>query len=211
MRPGPTSKIHDDTRDILGPAQPTRRVRLGMLLQPARQLQQPARHLRREEAGADRVHQDVPRAQVDGEVAPEMQYGGLGSRVSERGLAAEGADAEAGGAGRDDDARGVLLRGAPLQERRELLHRHEHGLDVEVHDLGEGRLGMRVEALAPGRAGVGEEDVDVLRVLRHLRHQRLDALDRGAVGRRRDGARAGLEVRELVELRHGRLAGLGLS
>lgn len=69
---------------------------------------------------------------------------------------------------------------------------------------------MRLEALAPGRSRVGEQDVDVVRVLRHLAHQRLDALDCGAVGGDGDGARARLEVGEFVELRHGLLAGLSL-
>lgn len=153
----------------------------------------------------------MPRPELDGEVAPEVYRCGLGRRIPERGLLAEGADAQARRAGRDDDARGVIEAGPLLQERRELLHRHEHRLDVEVHDLGEGRLGMGLEPFAPCRAGVGEQDVDVVRVLQHLGHERLDAGKGGAVGGCRDGTGAGLQVRELVELRHGGLAGLCLS
>jgi len=109
-----------------------------MLLEPARHLQQAARHLGREETGADRVHQDMPGGQLDGEVASEVYDGGLGGRVAEGGLLAEGADSQAGDAGRDDDAGRVLEGGALLQQGRELLHRQEDGLHVEVHDFREG-------------------------------------------------------------------------
>lgn len=184
MRAGPTRKIHNRTRDILRPAQPARGVRARVFLQAAGQLQQAAGHLSGEKPGADRVDEDVAGRELDGQVAAEVEDGGLGGGVAEGGLAAEGADAEGGGARGDDDARRVLARGAALEQRREPLHRHEHRLHVEVHHLGERRLRVRVEPLPPRRPRVREQDVHVLRLRRYLRHQRLDPFHRCAVCRR---------------------------
>lgn len=69
---------------------------------------------------------------------------------------------------------------------------------------------MRLEPFAPGRTGIREQDIDVLRVLRYLSQERLNALHRSAVSGGGDGACAGLKARELVKLCYGLVAGFRL-
>ncbi|CRK27523.1 hypothetical protein BN1708_004413 [Verticillium longisporum] len=159
------------------------------------------------QAGGDRVDRDAAAAELEREVAAEVDDGGLAGAVAVGAGLAERADAEAGDRRRDDDAAGVVARRPHLQQRRKVADRREHGLDVEVHDLGEGPVGVAVERLAPRRARVGEQQVHVRRVLLDRRQQRRDALGGGNVGGRRDGDGAGREVRERVELFAGRVAG----
>lgn len=70
---------------------------------------------------------------------------------------------------------------------------------------------MRVEGLAPGGAGVGEQNVDVVCVLLDACEQRLNARDVGAVGGDGDGTGAGCEVGECVEGFGGCVAGGGFA
>lgn len=192
MRARATRQIHDHARDVLGPTQAPRRVARGVLLEPARHLQQPVGHLGRKEAGADGVDEDVARAQVHREVAAQVDDGGLARAVPERRRLPQGRGAQPRGAGGDDDAARVLEGRALLQQGGKLLDAQEHALDVQVHDLLERGVRVRVEGGAPRRAGVGHQDVHVVCVLRHLGDERLDARERGAVGRHGDGASAGL-------------------
>lgn len=208
---GAARQVHDGTSDVLGAAEATGRVPLRMLVPPARQLEQASRHLGGEEAGTDGIDEHVARAQIDGKIAREVHGGRLARAIREGGLLAEGADAQPGHAGRDDDARRVLDGGAPLQQGRELLHAVEDRLDVQVHHLREGRLRVRVERRPPRRARVGEQDVDVRRLRRHRRHERLDPRHGAGVGRGGDGASPRLQPRERVELRGGGVAGRGFA
>lgn len=59
------------------------------------------------------------RAQLNGEVARQMQRRGLGGGVAEGRVFAERADADAGDGGGDDDAGGVLDAGAFAEQGRE--------------------------------------------------------------------------------------------
>lgn len=150
-------------------------------------------------------------AELDGQVAAEVEDGGLGGRVAVGAVLAEAADAEAGDGRGDDDARRVADRRAPLEQRRELADRVEDAAHVEVHDLGKGLVRVLVKGGAPGRARVGKEYVDVVRVLAHRREQLLDAVQRRRVGGHRDDLGAGGEVGLRLERRDGLLARLGLA
>jgi len=150
----------------------------------------------------------VPWAELDGQVARQVHDGGLGGAIAvRREGVADAADANARHRPRHHDVARVGGRRARLQQRREALDRVEHGLHVEVHDLGEGGVRMRVERRAPGGAGVGQQDVDVRRVRLHLRHQPVDFAGLAAVGRHGDGDGARRAVRQLVQRRARLLAG----
>lgn len=170
VRTRAAGQVHDDAGDVLGPAEAARGVSCRVLGEAARHGEQAVGHLGGEEAGADGVDEDVAGAELDGEVAAEVDGGRLAGAVRVRALRAEGADAEPGRRRRDDDARRVVDRGPLLQEGGELLGAEEDGLDVEVHDLLEGGVRVRVEGGAPRRARVREEDVYVGGVLPDLRY-----------------------------------------
>jgi hypothetical protein len=112
-----------------------------------------------------------------------MQDSRLASRVTVCALLSNGADSKTGNTSCDDDTAGVLQRGALLEKWGEQANGVEHSLDVKIHDLGESRVGMRIERLAPGSASVGEEDIHFVSVLLDLRKQTLYALKLGGVGR----------------------------
>lgn len=201
-----TGEVDNHAGNVFGSPQPLQRVLCAQLLDAARHVEQPVGHLAGEEAGTDAVDGDVARAKLDGEVAAEVQHGGLARRVAVGALEADGADAQTGHGRRDDDAARVLGRGPRLQQRGEDADGVEDGPDVEVHDLGKGRVRVRVEALAPRRARVGHEDVDLVRVLLHLGEQVLHALELRRVGRHRDGLRPRGEVGQRIERRYGFVA-----
>lgn len=199
ISPRATRKIHHNARDILRHTQSPHRVGLANLLRTARQLQQPVGHLAREEARADGVDGDVSRAQLDSEVATQMDHGRLARRVAIRALLAQRADAQPGDRRRDDDAAGIRERGGLLEQRREEADGVEDGLDVQVHDLSEGGVAVRVESFAPCRARVGEQDIHVVGMLLDFVEQVLHPGFVGRVGGDGDGFGAWLEVRERVE------------
>lgn len=70
---------------------------------------------------------------------------------------------------------------------------------------------MRVELLAPGSAGIGEEDIDAVGGLAHLSHQPLELVDAGVIRRDGDGLRAGSLTREGVQGGDGFVAGGGFA
>lgn len=177
----------------------------------ARQLQEAVGHLAGEEARADGVNGHVAGAELDGEVAAEVNDGSLGGRVAVGTVLADGADAETSNAGGDEDARRVSGGGTLLEHRGESLDGVEDGAHVQVHDLGKGVIRVLVKGGAPGRAGVGEQDVDVISVLLDLRQKALDTLERRRVGGDRDGLGARLHVGKSVELLDGFVACLGLA
>lgn len=115
VRTRPTRQVHDHTRDVLGPSQPLRRVARGVFLEAARHLQQARRHLRREEPRTDGINQDVPRPELDGQVAAQVDRGGLAGAVRVRALLSQRANTDTRNRRRDDDAAGVVDRRAPLQ------------------------------------------------------------------------------------------------
>lgn len=211
MRPSPTRQVHHDTSNILRPSQPTHGVRLGNLVRAARQRQQAVCHLAREKARADGVYSDAARAQLERQVTTQVQHSGLAGGVAVRALLAEGADAQARDAGGDEHAAGVVERGVLLQQRGEDADRVEDGFDVEVHDFCKGLIGVRVKGLAPGRAGVGKQDVDVVGVLAHFGEQAVDAVHGRRVGGHGDcrgvGGLAGQRVEDFACF----LAGGGLA
>lgn len=70
---------------------------------------------------------------------------------------------------------------------------------------------MGVEGLAPGGAGVGEQDVDVVGVLLDLGDEPVDLGHLGAVGGDGDGDCSGAAVGQLVEGCAGLVAGFGFA
>lgn len=211
MRTGPAGQIHHRTRNILRHAKSPHGVRAGNLVGAARYLQEPVGHLAREETRADGVYGDAPGTQLDGQVAAEVDDGRLGRRVPIGALLANGANAQAGDAGRDDDAGGVRARSGLVQQRRKDADRVEDGLDIEIHDLGKGLVGVGVKGLAPGGAGVGEENVHAVSVLLDLFEQVRHALHVGRVGGDGDGDGAGRAVGKGIEGFAGLVAGGGFA
>ena len=70
---------------------------------------------------------------------------------------------------------------------------------------------MRVELLAPRRARIRKQDVDVVRALAYLRHQLLDLGELGAVGGDGDGFCSRAFVRQGVEGGASFVAGRGFA
>ena len=108
---------HDRSRNILRLSESSRGNRSRDLVSASRGLHEPVRHLRGKEARRDAVHADVPRAQLDGKIASQMDDGGFRGGVAVRALLADGADADACDRGRDDDARRRPERRSLLEER----------------------------------------------------------------------------------------------
>lgn len=187
-----TTQVHHDAGDVLWPAEPSHGVGLGVLLEAAADLEQATGHLCREPTRADGVYEDVSLAELDGQVATQVQHGGLGRRVPVRSLGAERAYSQPSDAGGDDHAGRIIDRSPLLEHGLELLDRIENRLHVEVHYLAERVLRVCLERLAPCRARVGQEDVDRLGVFPDLRDERLDTRQSGRVGGHRDGSCAWL-------------------
>ena len=103
----------------------------------------------------------MPGPELDGQVLGEMDDGGLGCRVAVRRVLPQGADADPAHRRGDDDAGRVGHGGPGAEQCLKLLYGVEDALDVEIHDFLEGGVRVGFEALAPGCAGVGEQDVDV--------------------------------------------------
>lgn len=146
-----------------------------------------------------------------------MDHGGFAGRVAIRALFTQRAHSQAGHRCRNQHPAGVRLlgpapkRGRLLQQGREQADRVEDGLDVEVKDLAKGAVGVRVKGLAPGGPGVGEEDVDAVRVPLDAVEQGLDPVDGGAVGGHRDGPGPWRQVGQRVEQGDGRVARGGFA
>src|SRR5690242_13305286 len=86
---GAAGQVDHDTCDNPRPGEAAPGGGLGVLVEAAADLEQARSHLCREPAGADRVDQDVPGTQLDGQVATQVQHGGLGRAVAIRGLVSE--------------------------------------------------------------------------------------------------------------------------
>lgn len=179
MRSCATRQVDDSASNVLRLAQTAHGVVIGDLVGTARQLEETVGHLAGEETGADGVDGDVAGAQLDGQVAAEVKDGGLAGRIAVGALLAQGADTQAGNTGSDDDARRVLRGSGLLQHRGKETDCVENGLHVKIHDLGKSRVGVGIEGLAPGGAGVGKENVDAVGVLADLSDEVLNTLDVG--------------------------------
>ena len=107
MRTRPRAKVHHRPRNVLRSPQPLIRCRLRQAFCPSLQLHKPVRHFGREEARCEGVAEDALRAELDGEVAGEVESGSFGGAVGEGGVLAQGADADACDGGGDDYAGGV--------------------------------------------------------------------------------------------------------
>ena len=94
---GAAGEVDDDAGNVFGATEAAGGVLAGVALEAAGLLEQTSSHLSREPAGADRVNEDVARAEVDGEIARQVHGSGLRGAIGEGGLSAEAADAEAGG------------------------------------------------------------------------------------------------------------------
>lgn len=168
MRRRPARHEHDQAGNILCVADPQVRRTLGQLVRAALQLHQTVGHLGGIETGSDGVAEDMPWAELDGQILGEMDDGRLGGRVSVRGVGTQRADADAGHRRRHDDTRRGLNARIRPEQGLELLDRVEDALDVQVHDLLEGGVRVGLEPLAPRGPRVGEEDVDMRRAFAHL-------------------------------------------
>src|SRR5436305_14545177 len=131
----PTGQKHHQPCDILWMADALVRRRLRYCFYATLHLHQPARHLARVESWRNRIARDESRAKLNGQVLRKVNGGGLGGRVSVRGIWAKGANAETSHGGGDDDARRVINCPALAEQRLELLYSVEDALDVQVHDL----------------------------------------------------------------------------
>ena len=155
VRARSTRQIHHHTRNILRPSKSLHRVRRRDALLAAAHVQQAIAHLGREKARADTVHRDAPRSQLHSQVPPQVNHRRLGSAVPVRALLTNSADAQPRHGSGDDHAAGILDAGLLLQKGRKLADGVEHAPDVQVHDLGKGRVGMVVKGGTPRGAGVG--------------------------------------------------------
>ena len=90
-----------------------------------------------------------------------------------------------------------------------LLRTNKHTLHIQIHDFLERTLGVLIELLSPGRAGVGEQDVDVVGVLGDFGDEALDFACFGNV--RGDGDGFAFGVGQGVERRDGFFARFGFA
>ena len=92
------------------------------------------------------------------------------------------------------------------------LHRQKHSLDIQVHHLRKRRLRMRLKRLAPRRARIRQQDIDMVRLRADLAHQSLNLRRLGRVRGHRVGL-AGLAeaAGERVERVAGFAAGVGFA
>jgi hypothetical protein len=89
-----------------------------------------------------------------------------------------------------------------------LLCTEPHALHVQLHDLGEGLGRVLIEALAPGGAGIGEQNIDMVGVLADLGDESLDLTVLGEICGNGVCLAAGGEGVQGV---NGFLAGFGLA
>lgn len=80
------------------------------------------------------------------------------------------------------------MRRSLLQHRLKQLHHVEDAPDIQIQDLGRRPIWRRFERSAPGRAGVGDQDVDVVGVLLDCLDQLCHFLPLAHVGGDADGA-----------------------
>lgn len=92
-----------------------------------------------------------------------------------------------------------------------LLHTIKHTLHIQIHHLTPHLLRVRVELLAPGGAGVGEQDVDMVGSLAHFVDEPVQLVHARDIGGDGDGARRGALVGEGVEGVDGLVAGGGFA
>ena len=92
-----------------------------------------------------------------------------------------------------------------------LLHRIKHTLNIQIHNLRERVLGMRLEFLAPCCARIRKEDIHMIRRLFHLSNESVQFIHARTIGGDGNGLRAGALVRERVERGDGFFAGTGFS
>jgi len=199
MRTRSRAKVHHRPRNILRSPQPLIRRRFRQALRTSLQLHEAVRHLGREEARCQGVAEDALRAELDSEIAGEVQGGGFGSAVGKSCVLAQGADTDACDGGGDDYAGGIFDGGASAEEGSEsgwmlelvgtpttfadaLLYTMEHALDVQIHDLAERVFRRPIERRSPRCSRVREQDINMLGMLRDLLNQALDLGEFGDVG-----------------------------
>lgn len=90
-----------------------------------------------------------------------------------------------------------------------LLRTNKHTLHIQIHDFLERTLGVLIKLLSPSRAGIGEEDVDVVGVLGDFGDEALDLACFGDV--RGDGDGFAFGVGQGVEGRDGFFARFGFA
>lgn len=91
---------------------------------------------------------------------------------------------------------------------RLLLRGIEDALHVQIHDLLERGFRIRVEFLSPCCAGIGEENINVVRCLLDLSNEPLDLRELGAISWYGDGNGTGTFVRNGIEGGDGLIASL---
>lgn len=94
--------------NILRTTQTTVRGEFFHLLHAALGIDQTTGHLGRVEARGDGVGQDVPGSQFHGQILGQVDGSRLGGRVTGSGVLANGANADSGHGGSDNDARGLF-------------------------------------------------------------------------------------------------------
>ena len=211
MAPGPTSQVHHRARDILGLAQPTIGRLILQRLHPTLLLNQPTRHLGREEPRRDSISEHPARTQLQRQILRQMDHSRFRSRVTKRSILTQRTHTQPSHGARNNHPRRVRRRRLGRKKRRKLLHEVENTLNVQIHDFRKCALGVRLELLAPGRARVGEQDVHVVRRLLDLGDETVELIHARVVRGHGDGLRVGAFGGEGVEGFHGFFAGGGFA
>lgn len=92
-----------------------------------------------------------------------------------------------------------------------LLDSIENTFHIQVHDLGEHLLRVGIEFLAPGRTGIGKEDIHMISRLAHFGDQSVQLVHTGAISWHGDGLSAGPLVRQGVQRGDSFVAGILLA
>jgi hypothetical protein len=114
-----TAQVHDRSSDILRSANTSIWTFLTQCFFTALLVYQVLRHFRHEEPRCNAVHQDVSGAQLDGEIAGEVEDGGFRCGVGVCAHGADRTDAQTSDAAGDYDAGGIFLGGMCGEERCE--------------------------------------------------------------------------------------------
>ena len=117
------------------------------------------------------VDRDVPPCELAGERAGEVVNGSLRRAV---GIGVVGQRLRAHDGAKIDHARRVRVRSGLFEQRQKLAGEMKDRRYVDIHDLGPGMIGEGLKRLAPGSAGIVDENVQRVGAAFHLPDQCAD-------------------------------------